>query len=131
LLTVLCAELTVNEQRALEAVLADQLAGRAVVLNKGDEIAFDPMTDGGLGAGDVMQTVERFVSKRKDSRHYSVEAEGDKIRIRSPDPIAAERSRRESASTLPPNLMQCPFCPFVTPYEEMYTVHLRAHLFGV
>jgi hypothetical protein len=130
-ISVSCAELTVDEQLALEVMLGDALGGRALVLNKGDEIVLDQLTDDRVTVGDVLPTVERFVSKRKDSQLYRVVAEGQKLVVSSADPVAAARSRKENrARTVPPNLKQCPFCGFVTPYEEMYIVHVRAHGFG-
>jgi len=69
------------------------------------------------------------VSHRIDAGRYSIERDGDRIIVHSPDPVAAPRGRRQNE--LPPNLKKWPYCAFVTTYEELYTVHVRAHLFGV
>jgi hypothetical protein len=45
--------------------------------------------------------------------------------VHSADPVAA--SQKRTTEKLPPNLFKCPFCSFVTPYEELYTVHTRLH----
>jgi hypothetical protein len=50
---------------------------------------------------------------------------GRKIVVHSADPIAA--SRRKAEKTLPPNLIQCPFCWFITQSEGEYSLHLKSH----
>jgi hypothetical protein len=77
----------------------------------------------------VLEIVEAFVSTRKDAQWYSVETNGETILVHSADPVASAHRKRDNQ--LPPNVKQCPFCPFVSPYEEMYQVHMRSHLFGV
>ena len=126
-----CRELTFDEQLALASDLSDQLGGKDVALIKGtsivlDEISGTPPTVGRLGS-----IVQGFVAKRKDARYYSVETDGDRIVVHSPDPLARSRGRKDTGQSLPPNLLKCPYCPFVTPYQEEYDVHTRAHLFGI
>ena len=77
----------------------------------------------------VEAAVADFIARRRDSPHYSAERRGKVIFVHSPDPIAAGRSAR--VERLPPNLLKCPFCSFVTPYEELYVVHYRSHGVGV
>ena len=122
-----CRELTFNEQLALASHFSDGLEGRAVVLAKDEFIVFDVLKNPEPGEGEVEKLVREFTSARKDSANYSVEREDGVLVVRSPDPVKAGGERR--TGSLPPNLKKCPFCGFVTPYDEMYTVHIRAHGF--
>jgi hypothetical protein len=124
-----CAELSNDEKLALASEISDWLEGRALALIKLDSIVLDQLTDEKLDVETVGPIVGDFISRRKDSEHYSFEVHGQKIIVHSADPIAA--SKRKQENTLPPNLKQCPYCSFITQYEEEYTVHLRSHLFGV
>lgn len=122
-----CAELTVDEQLGLAGALNERLGGRAIAFVKGKEIVLDPVSDPPR-ADEVVSVVRDFVSRRKDGQHYSVEVTEGSIVVRSADPLARSRERKHPG--LPPNLLQCPFCPFVTPYQEMYNVHFRSHGFA-
>jgi len=124
-----CTELTADKRLALASSISEELAGSALALIKGDDIVFDNFDQGEVDPEIVEGAVRRFVSRRGNAEHYSVEREGERIVVHSPDPLAALRGRRQNE--LPPNLKKCPYCAFVTPYEELYTVHVRAHLFGV
>jgi len=124
-----CRELTADERLALASSVSEDLAGSALALIKGDDIVFDNFDQGEVDPEIVEEAVRRFVSRRRDAERYSIERNGDRIIVHSPDPTAALRGRRQNE--LPPNLKKCPYCALVTPYEELYTVHVRAHLFGV
>lgn len=124
-----CTELSNDEKLALASEISDWLDGRALALVKMGGIVLDQLTDEKLDVEALRPIVSDFVSRRKDSEHYSFEVKGQKITVHSPDPIAA--SKRKEENTLPPNLKQCPYCSFITQYEEEYTVHVRSHLFGV
>ena len=129
MLEVDCTELTSDEKLALASEISDSLEGRALALVKMDSIVLDQLTDEELDVESVRPIVRDFISRRRDSAHYSYEVDGQRITVHSADPVAA--SRRKAERTLPPNLKQCPYCSFITEYEEEYTVHLRSHLFGV
>ena len=129
MLVVECHELTVDEQLALASALSDGLQGDALALARGEDIVFDVFSGTELSPERVERLILGFVSRRKESEHYSLERSGETIIIRSPDPLARGRGRKEGR--LPDNLLKCPFCPFVTPYQEAYTVHVRSHGFGV
>ncbi len=124
-----CKELSADERIALASAISDELAGKALALIKGDDLVLDELEKENVEMGTLDAIVRRFVSRRRDGGHYSVEMKGDRIVVHSADPIAAKRERRQSE--LPPNLKKCPFCFFVTPYEELYIVHVRAHGAGV
>jgi hypothetical protein len=123
-----CKELRVNEQLALAGAVTEFLAGRGFALAKGRTIVIDDLLGTKIDVETVKEAVTQFLARRKDSGHYSLEIEGETIVVHSPDPIAA--ARPEKMNQLPPNLYKCPYCPFVTQYEEAYVVHTRAHLFG-
>ena len=129
MLEIDCSELSADEKLALASQISDDLEGRAVALTKIDSIVLDQLTDEKVDLGTLQAIVGSFVSRRKDSQYYSVELDGETIVIHSADPIAA--SRRKTENTLPPNVKQCPYCAFITEYEEEYVVHVRSHLFGV
>jgi hypothetical protein len=124
-----CTELTADEKLALASQISDELEGRALALTKSDSIVLDELTDEKVEVWTLRAIVEDFVSHRKDAEHYSVEVNGESILVHSADPVAA--MRRKTENSLPPNLRQCPYCAFITEYEEEYVVHVRSHLFGV
>jgi hypothetical protein len=124
-----CAELSNDEMLALAAEVSDSLEGRALALVKLESIVFDQLTSEKLDVDTVRAIVTDFISRRKGARYYSLEVHGETIVLHSADPVAA--SRRKGEVALPPNLKQCPYCSFITQYEEELTVHVRSHLFGV
>jgi hypothetical protein len=128
LIRVLCGELTVDEQLALASAVSEALSGAALALIKDDEIVLDTIS-GEVSVSDVVKVVRGYVSKRKDSQYYSIESQGEEIVVHSADPLSRSRGRRDSGQRLPPNLLKCPFsgCGFVTPYQELLTVHVRSH----
>jgi len=129
MLRVDCTELSSDEKLALASEISDSLEGKALALVNMDSIVLDELTDEHIPLERLESIVKGFVSRRKDGEHYSIELDGDAIVVHSADPVAASHRKREN--TLPPNIMQCPYCSYVTQYREEYTVHTRAHLFGV
>ena len=122
------SEMTVDEQLALASAISDGLAGRAVALINGTRIVLDEV-QGKADPAEVERIARDFASRRKDPQEWSVEASGSSIVVRSADPLSRSRGRRDTGQLLPDNLFKCPFCPFVTPYEELYVVHYRSHGF--
>ena len=133
-----CNELTMDEELALAGEISDSLRGEGIALVNGPTIVFDAFSnDGRVDEALVERTVRDFISRRNDHEFYSVEKAvdgggggGTSLIVHSADPVAAAR-RRRATEKLPPNLMRCPFCPFVTPYEELYVIHVRSHGFGI
>jgi hypothetical protein len=126
-LEVECKELTLDEQLALASSFSDSLAERALALVSDSKIVFDSLSGPALEHSEVEALARGFVSKRKDAELYSFEWNGEVMVIHSPDPLVRSRSRK--VATLPDNLLMCPFCSFVTPYQEAYNVHVRSHGF--
>jgi hypothetical protein len=124
-----CSELSADEKLALASEISDHLEGKALALVKLDSIVLDQLTHEVVTIEELRPIVTDFISRRKDSEHYSFDVNGQTIVVHSADPIAA--SHRKTENTLPPNLKQCPYCSFITQYEVEYTVHMRSHLFGV
>ncbi|MCL5672356.1 MAG: hypothetical protein JRN56_07090 [Nitrososphaerota archaeon] len=124
-----CGEMTVDEQIALASAISDGLAGKAVALINGTRIVLDALS-GEPSPDEVMEIVKGFASRRKDSAEWSVEASEGSIVVHSSDPLSRSRGRKDTGQLLPDNLFKCPFCPFVTPYEELYVVHYRSHGFA-
>lgn len=129
MIVVDCSELSSEDKLGIADEISDALSGRAFALVKLDSVVIDQLTDEPVSASEILKVVKEFVSTRKDGRYYSVEQVAEKIVVHPADPIDASNKRRDNQ--LPPNVKQCPFCPFVTPYDEAYQVHLRSHLFGV
>lgn len=129
LISIDCVELTANEKLALATWISTALEGKAVALAKGDDLVLDELTPEKVQPASVQRLVEEFVRRRSDPTGYSVEIDGEKVLVHSPDPAAAMKNKREDQ--LPPNLLKCPFCGFITPAEEMYVVHVRSHYFMV
>jgi len=124
-----CHELTLDEQLALASTISDQLQGNAIALVRDEDIVFDVMSGKDLDERQVEDLVKQFISRRRESEHYSVERTGETLVVHSADPLARGRGRKEGR--LPDNILGCPFCPFVTPYQEAYNIHVRSHGFGV
>lgn len=127
LIEVDCSEMDLDEQIALASAISDGLQGRGVALVKDSKVVIDAVSR--VTAAEVTGIVRGFVAKRKDPRHYSVESDGDDIKVHTPDPLSRSRGRKDTGELLPPNLLKCPFCNFVTPYQELYDVHFRSHGF--
>ncbi len=123
-----CTEMTLDEQLAMASAISEDLAGDAVGIIKDTKIVLDILSER-ISVSDVEDVVVRFVSRRKESQHYSLEVNGASIVIHTPDPLARSKGRKDSGQMLPPNLLHCPFtsCGFVTPYQELYDVHVKSH----
>jgi hypothetical protein len=128
LISIDCSELTTDEQLALAAAISDGLGGAAIALVRDTEIVLDSISNQKPDHSQVETIVKQFISRRRDSQYYSLEREGDRFVIHSPDPLVRARGRRKD--TLPENLLKCPWCAYVTPYEELLAVHCRAHGFS-
>ncbi len=123
-----CSQLTAHEKLELASRISDSFEGLAIALVKGESIVLDDLSKEKPEPSSVKKAVAGFVSKWKDAGHYTVELAGDRIIVHSSNRATA---KEKAENTLPPNLKQCPYCAFVTQYEEQMTVHVRAHLFGV
>ena len=110
----------------MASAISEELEGLALALVSDGKIVIDELSDS-VTLESVKEVVKRFVARRKDGPLYSLEASGSDIMVHSADPIKAMRKHRPDE--LPPNMMKCPFCSFVTPYEELYVVHTRSHGF--
>ncbi|MDG6902528.1 MAG: hypothetical protein JRM80_11310 [Nitrososphaerota archaeon] len=122
-----CSEMDLDEQLSLAAAVSESLGEKGVALVKDAKLMVDAFS--AVSVAEVARAVGAFVAKRKDAAHYSVETKGDAITVHTPDPLSRSRGRKDTGELLPPNLLKCPFCSFVTPYQEMYNVHLRSHGF--
>lgn len=125
MITVDCSEISVDEKLALATAISTRLEGQAIALVKGEEIVLDELTEEIVKPVSVLGIVRDFVSRRKDAEHYSTEIDGDLIVVHPADPIAAMKRKRQNQ--LPPNLLQCPFCGYITQYEVAYIAHTRLH----
>lgn len=124
-----CSELDVDEKLALASTISDEMGGRVLALVKGKNIVLDVISGEKPEVLTVRSIVSDFISSREDGSHYSLDVSGDRIVVHPADPIPA--LRRKPERELPPNVRQCPFCGFITEYDELYMVHVRAHGAGV
>jgi hypothetical protein len=122
-----CTELSSDEKLALAGQISDALEGVAIALVKDDRIVFDVFAQD-LDPSLVRGAVEKFIARRNESEHYSLEVAGERITVHSADPVAA--MKKKAQNKLPPNVHLCHYCAFLTEYEEELTVHERTHLFG-
>jgi hypothetical protein len=129
LIVIDCSELSADEKLALAMQISDTLEGAAIALVKGEDIVLDEISVEKPPRSAVKDAIGEFISRRKEAEHYSMEEVGERIIVHSADPVSAMRKKEQNQ--LPPNIRQCPHCAFITPYEEEYSVHVRAHLFGV
>ena len=120
-----CSDLSADEKLALASQLSDKLEGVAVALVKGEDIVLDPLSDERPEPSAVKDSVTDFISRRKDAARYVIELAGERIVVRSADRVAAMRKKKQNQ--LPPNLKPCPFCGFVTQYEDLLMLHTRLH----
>lgn len=94
---------------------------------KDTKIVLDKLGKPDPSPSETEEIVRRFLARRKDAERYSLDADDGAFVIHSPDPLARSRGRKQGG--LPENLLKCPFCSFVTPYQELYDVHFRSHGF--
>ena len=127
MLRVDCSEMSRDEELALASSISDELSGTALALVSDGKVIIDQLSGEALTVEELKAAVFRFVSKRKDASLYSLEVSGSDIIVHTPDPVKG--MHRHTPNELPPNMMKCPFCSFVTPYEELYQVHTRSHGF--
>ncbi len=99
MLRVDCKELSEDEELALASSISDSMEGTAVALIRDGEIVIDVFEADKVSVVLVAGLVKDFVSRRKDSSLYSVESEGDKVVVHSPDPLVG--TRRRKPGTLP------------------------------
>jgi len=127
MIVIRCKELTTDEQLALAEEVTSKLGGAGIALARGPDLVLDQLGKEALRRDAVEGAVKDFLARRPDGPHYSYEWVGDSIVVHSADPIRAMGERRKPS--LPDNVFKCPFCAFVTPYEELYVVHYRSHGF--
>lgn len=125
MIEVECKEITLDEQLALASAITEGLEGKGVALVNDTSVVIDSISK--VDFADVLNVVKSFISRRKDTGLYSLDTVRDSIIVRSPDPLAKSRGRKDPGQILPPNVLKCPYCGFVTQFEEAYTVHVRAH----
>lgn len=120
-----CSELNGATRLALAEAISDELRGKGVALLDGDDIAIDTLSGPEVGAAQIQSLVRSYLSGRKDESAYGVEAEGNKIVVHSSVPVSAQE--KKVPEVLPPGLLQCPACGFLTTSQDQYDDHLRMH----
>ena len=121
MITIDCKDM---EDLLLEAAvyLADNIG--AVPAIKTGCIALDPLTDSELNTNNVKTHLERFLTERGIIQHFIIKVGGEMIKITA----ISERKIQENNIQSP--FLMCPYCGFVTSYEEELDVHMKADLSG-
>jgi hypothetical protein len=120
-----CSELSGETKLAIAVVISNALNGTGVALLDGNNIVIDTLSGPEIGADRVEPTLRSYISGREDASAYNVESDGQHIVVRSSVPVSARAKRVEDR--LPPGLLQCPACGFVTMSKDRYNDHLRIH----
>jgi hypothetical protein len=123
LIEIDCKEIP-DQILSLATYLGDRNEGEVIPLVKNDRIVLDEVVPGGLDLDATVRSVGEFISENDLGCTFTVEKET--VVVHSP----VLRKRSKNLNELPPGLLQCPYCSYVTEYQEELTVHTRAHLFG-
>ncbi|MFQ5920577.1 MAG: hypothetical protein ACE5JV_01000 [Nitrososphaerales archaeon] len=115
-----------HDMRELKVELAAYISERTkvVALMKSDEIVLDSLTDDVADVNDVSQHVTAFLAMKDLSKDFLVKVKGKKIIIVS---ISGRKVTRTDKDL---ELLECPHCGMLSPYEEEMSVHLKAHYIG-
>jgi len=120
-----CSELSGVMKLALAEAISGGLGGSGVALLDGDYVAIDTLSGPEIGAVRIRSLVGSYLSSRSDASVYHLEEKGDSIIVHSSAPVSAREKR--VVESLPPGLLQCPDCGYLTTSEEKYEDHLRMH----
>ncbi len=120
-----CSELSGDTKLAVAEAISQGLNGTGVALLDGKYIAIDTLSGPDIGMTQVQSILKSYISGRKDATAYRVESDGKHLVVHSSVPVSASEKRVEDR--LPPGLLQCPVCGFVTVSEDAYHDHLRIH----
>jgi hypothetical protein len=120
-----CSELSGETKLALAEAISAGLGGSAVALLDGNDIGIDTLSGPDVSLDRLQSILRSCISGLKDASAYRVESDGKHIAVRSSVPVTAREKRVEDR--LPPGLLQCPVCGFVTTSEDGYQDHLRMH----
>ncbi|MDE1852542.1 MAG: hypothetical protein KGI38_02210 [Thaumarchaeota archaeon] len=120
-----CSDLSGMTKLGLAEAISDGLGGKGIALLDGKDIAIDTLSGPELGIARIQSMVVSYLSGRKDASAYSVEDKGNLIVVHSSAVVSAQE--KKVSSVLPPNLLQCPDCGFLTTSQNQYEDHLRIH----
>lgn len=102
----------------LAAYLSENMAVVAAV--KADSIAIDPLVDT-IGASEVSVHVNAFLAREDLAKNFAVRILGKEIVMDALSDVQYERKEHDT------DLLVCPHCGKISPYEEEMSVHIRAH----
>lgn len=120
-----CSELSGATKLALAESISDGLGGKGVALLDGNDIAIDTLSGPELGAARIQSLVTSYLSGRKDKSAYHIEDKGNLIVVHSSETVSTHE--KKVSSQLPPGLLQCPNCGFLTESQDAYQDHMRWH----
>ncbi len=125
MIKVNCSELSGTLKLALAEAISQGLEGSGVALLDGDYVAIDTLSGPAIGAIRIRSLVDSYLSSRKDASVYRTEEKGESIIVHSSVPASAQE--KKVVEKLPPGLLQCPDCGYLTTSQEQYEDHLRMH----
>jgi len=118
-----------TQASGLEVELASYFSERlkgVLPLVKRRKVVFDETSSGrGLTTTEVVDVLKSFLAARSLSRDYEIALERDEITLRAQKPSPARKFK--GGHRPPPNLHICPHCGYVTPYEDVYWIHVKTH----
>jgi hypothetical protein len=120
-----CSELSGQLRLALAEAISEGLGGKGIALLDGSEIAIDTLSGPEVPAEHLGNLVQSFISKQKDASVYHVEVYSKSVMVHSSVPVPENEKRVQEK--LPPGLLQCPVCGYVTTSQDLYENHLRIH----
>ncbi len=120
-----CSELSGATKLALASAISDGLHGSGIALLRGNDIVIDRLSEREVGIAELQSVVKSYFSSRNDAPNYHIEGKGDSIVVRSIEPVTEQE--RKTPNELPPGLIQCPVCGFVTNSQGKYDAHIRMH----
>lgn len=120
-----CSELSGESKLAFAEAISEGLDGAGLALLDGDFIVLDTLSGPNVSADRVQSILSSYISELKDASAYRIESGGKHIVIHSSVTVSPREKRIEDR--LPPGLLKCPACGFVTTSEHEYQNHLRIH----
>ena len=122
MITVDCHDVE-SIQTALVVYVAAQVG--AVPNLKYHEFILSPIEDDGtVDQNEVVTSIREFLSSIGEETNFAVISKGDIISIESIRGKTIERDERPTSE-----LVSCPHCGHVTPYEVVHNTHMKIHYF--
>ncbi len=122
-----CSELSGETKLIIARAISEGLEGTGIAFLKGDHIAIDTLSGPEIRSDRVQSILQSLVSGWKDASAYSVETPSSgQIVVHTSLPVSP-KEKHVVDERLPPGLLHCTVCGYVTTSEDKYRNHLRIH----